>query len=456
MLLWSSFQTVELVAQTALSAEFKSSAIEQLSQLLNGHYVFPELAQKTGEHLQKQLKAGAFDKQTDLNAFAEALTREVQSVNHDKHMRIRPAPKMDAAAESPEQMVENQIQRILRQGSEMAGFREAKRLDGNIGYLDLRGFARMLAGASVADRYMALLAGSDAIIIDLRKNGGGDPAMVQYLCSYFFAEKTHLNSLYWREGDRTEDFYTLDEVSGQKMPEVPVFILTSSYTFSAAEEFCYNLQTRKRATLVGETTGGGANPGGMFPINAELGVFIPTGKAINPVTKTNWEGAGVVPEVKTKAEDALDKAIELATKAADERRRQVAQQQKKMIGALTDQLGKLQPGASEEPVFQQFKTCHMAGLIGEADINSIGYAYLMQFEQPEVAELIFKCNTRLFPESANVYDSYAETLLANGKKDAAKQNYRKAVQLAEANKDPNLELFRANLKAVEVNKEKRP
>ncbi|MEZ4942866.1 MAG: S41 family peptidase [Saprospiraceae bacterium] len=439
-----------LAAQDAINAEFKSSTIEQLSQLLNDHYVFPEVAEKTGAHLRRQLKAGAFDKINDVKAFADALTTEVQSVNHDKHMRVRPAPAMQGDPEGPpEKMLENQLLRLARQQTDMAGFREAKRLDGNIGYLDLRGFAGRLRGAPVADRYMGLLAGSDAIIIDLRKNGGGDPAMVQYLCSYFFEEKTHLNSLYWREGDRTEEFWTLDAVGGEKMPDVPLFVLTSNFTFSGAEEFSYNMQTRKRATLVGETTGGGANPGGMFPVNADLAVFIPTGRAINPVTQTNWEGKGVVPDVKTTAEEALNKAIELAADAAAKYRAAMAQARKNLTGDLMEQLSKVKPGVSEEPLFEQLKNCCATGLLDEMGINGMGYAYLMEFKKPETAEAIFKCNTRLFPESANVYDSYAETLLANGKKAEAVANYKKAVSVAEANGDPNTDMFRANLKAAE-------
>ena len=113
--------------------------------------------------------------------------------------------------------------------------------------------------------------------------------------SYFFDQKLLLNSLYWREGDRTQEFWTLADVGGMKMPDVPLFVMTSNRTFSGAEEFSYNMQTQKRATLVGQTTGGGANPGGTMRINDNLSVFIPTGKAINPITKTNWEGVGVVP-----------------------------------------------------------------------------------------------------------------------------------------------------------------
>ena len=159
---------------------------------------------------------------------------------------------------------------------------------------------------------MNFLANADAIIFDMRQNGGGHPGLIQYICSYLFDAPTHLNSLYWRQGDRTEEFWTLDDVPGPKMPDVPVFVLTSSYTFSGAEEFSYNLQTRERATLVGETTGGGANPGGRMPVNQRFGIFIPTGRAINPITGTNWEGIGVVPDIAVDADEAYDTALAMA------------------------------------------------------------------------------------------------------------------------------------------------
>lgn len=449
--------SMRLCAQaSAITPEFKTSTIKDLSDRINAQYVFPDVAKKTGEHLQKQLKAGAFDPFNDVKTFADALTKEVQAVNKDKHMRIRPAPSREGPAGSPESIIEDKLEQLAFQRSEMAGFREAKRLNGNIGYIDFRYFAPVLSGAPVADRYMGLLQGVDAMIIDLRYNGGGNPGMVQYLCSYFFDEHLLLNSLYWREGDRTEEFWTLDKVGGKKMPDVPLFILTSSGTFSGAEEFCYNMQTRKRATLVGETTGGGANPGGFFPINDKLGVFIPTGTAINPVTKKNWEGTGVEPEVKTSAEAALDKAIELAGTAAEAYRNRVREKSKALLAALINTLEEYSAGSPDDNIQSSLKKCNEAGVFHEDDINALGYDYLLRFQKPATAEVIFKGNTLLYPESPNVYDSYGEALLARGKKEEARKSYQKAVELAEIHKDPNLELFKKNLKALEQGAEKRP
>jgi tetratricopeptide (TPR) repeat protein len=353
-------------------------------------------------------------------------------------------------------MIEDQLHQLEWIRNNKAGFREVKRFDGNIGYFDLRSFAPLFDGGAVADHYMALLADSDAIIVDLRKNGGGSPAMVQYLCSYFFDKKVHLNSLYYREGDRTEEFWTLERVEGKKMPDVPLYVLTSSYTFSGAEEFSYNMQTQKRATLVGETTGGGANPGGSFPLGGQLGVFIPTGKAINPITGTNWEGIGVVPEVKTSADEALDKALELAKTAAEDFRKKQRETYKVLLLDVQKSLENLDASSNQQAVLDNLKKCQQAGLLGEWDINMYGYQELQKEEGGMRAEAILWSNTQLFPQSANVYDSYGEALVMNGKLKESLKSYEKAVALAEKNKDDNLGLFKDNLEKVKAKLKAKP
>ncbi len=141
--------------------------------------------------------------------------------------------------------------------------------------------------------------------------------MIRYVSSWFFAEPSHLNSLYWRAGERTEEFWTYDDIPGVKRPDVPLFVLTSNYTFSGAEEFSYNMLTQKRATLIGEVTGGGANPGGVRAINERFTVFIPLGAAVNPITGTNWERVGVTPHIEVSADEAFDIALEMAQAAAE-------------------------------------------------------------------------------------------------------------------------------------------
>ena len=299
--------------KSQISGKEKKAIVNKIVKLVNQHYVFPDVAKKCGEHIEEKFEVGEFEDINNLNQFAKKLTGELQSISHDKHMRVRVRLTEFVKQENENPTASRKLMETRFRRSNF-GFQKLEILDGNIGYLDYRGFMPKHLGEQTAVGAMKFLANSDAIIFDLRKNGGGDPAMVQLICSYFFDEKIHLNSLYWRKGDRTQEFWTLDEIDGKRMPEVPLFILTSNRTFSGAEEFCYNMQTRKRATLIGEITGGGANPGGTFNISDHFTIFIPTGRAINPVTGTNWEGVGVKPEIEIDAEEALDRALEEAKK----------------------------------------------------------------------------------------------------------------------------------------------
>ena len=186
-------------------------------------------------------------------------------------------------------------------------------LPGGIGYLKFNFFSGDPAAQKTASAAMNFLANCNAIIFDLRENGGGSPDMIAYLSSYLFDEPVHLNSFYNRPTDTTTDTWTQKDVPGQKLgPETPVFVLTSNYTFSGAEEFSYNLKNLKRGTIVGETTGGGAHPVRPVTLGQQMHITMPFARAINPITKTNWEGVGVKPHVETSADDALDKAIDLA------------------------------------------------------------------------------------------------------------------------------------------------
>jgi hypothetical protein len=246
---------------------------------------------------------------TSARTLTETLTKHLQEVSHDKHLRVvyshDPLPrKRTPSAE------ERQRMRVM-QGKNNFGFEKVERLEGNVGYLELHGFMDAEAAGDTAAAAMNFLAHTDALIIDLRQNGGGSPGMVALLCSYLFAnERKHLNDLVWRgpEGERVEQWWTVPHVAGRHYANEDVYLLTSKRTFSAAEEFTYNLQALKRATVVGETTGGGAHPGGPRPINDHFVIWVPSGRAVNPITKTNWEGTGVKPDVLVPAELALKTA----------------------------------------------------------------------------------------------------------------------------------------------------
>jgi len=282
----------------------RAQVIDALGKALRDRYVFPEVGEKLDARLKQRLTAKAYDTVTSAKAFSRILTEDLAAIARDKHLNVlyfseAPQPRPQGRPAGPDPMA-----------SRNYGFAKVERLPGNVGYLKLDGFADPSGEAGqIAAAAMAFLAGTDAMIIDLRQNGGGSPAMVAFLCTYFFeGNPVHLNSLYWRTTGETQQWWTLGHVPGKRYVGRDVYVLTSSRTFSAGEEFTYNMQTQKRATIVGETTGGGANPGGMERLSDHFGAFIPSGRAINPITKTNWEGTGVSADMAVPADKALDAA----------------------------------------------------------------------------------------------------------------------------------------------------
>ena len=310
------FSSIAQSTNLEINAEQRKEVVESISQIIIENYIFPEVAEKNATYIQKQLKTGEYNKIIDADKFATKLTLDLQHINHDKHMEVR-VNKPEKAHSEQEQTNNPHLEYLKQEQEENYGFKEIKILEGNVGYVDFRYFSGFDSAKATVDGVLQLIKNTDAIIFDLRKNDGGSPEMVQYICSYFFSEKTHLNSLYWRKGDRTQEFWTLDELPGKRMPDVPLFVLTSKYTFSGAEEFAYNFKTRKRATIVGENTGGGANPGGPIEVNKYFSINVPTGRAINPITQTNWEGTGVTPNIETTASNAFNKAHVLAKSSAE-------------------------------------------------------------------------------------------------------------------------------------------
>ncbi|OQY02336.1 MAG: hypothetical protein B6I20_06970 [Bacteroidetes bacterium 4572_117] len=307
----------QIFAQTnslKLSKQEKRQVIDSVAKFMADYYVFPKKGKEIADKIRNNHKNGDYASINNYQEFSSMLTNDLRSVNNDKHISIRYAPEMikrqkESSANNNDSFDKYELQ---RQQNRNFGFNELKILDGNIGYLKLNQFAYATNGGKTAIAAMAFLANTNAIIIDLTNNGGGSPSMIQLLSSYFFDDPVHLNSFYIRKGNKTKQFWTQTTVQGKKIPDTDIYILTSGYTFSAAEEFTYNLKNMKRATIVGETTGGGAHPVTAYNVNDNYRVIIPYGKAINPITKTNWEGTGVEPHVKTTKEQALLKAQILA------------------------------------------------------------------------------------------------------------------------------------------------
>ena len=434
-----------------VDANIKENTVKQIGELMKANYVYPDKGKEAAAFLIEKLQAGDFDNITESKAFADALTKAVQEVTKDKHLRLRPN-RSGGQHHTEEDAIKERVDRQERFRQFNQGVAQVRKLENNVGYLQLDGFAGFPGSKAAIDAAMELLKTSDAIIIDLRKNGGGDPFTVQYLCSYFFEEHLLLNSLYWREGGVTEEFWTLEKVDGTKLPDIPLYVLTSNYTFSGAEEFSYNMQTRKRATLVGETTGGGANPGGGFKINDHFGMFIATGRAINPVTGISWEGTGVVPEVKVEADKAFDKATKLASEVANQVRTKARQQYKQASVSLNHLLADTAKKVEEHNVdklapsfFEAIKPIAKALNLTEERVNELGYSYMIQKQLPLISVLLMKFNTHENPDSANAYDSLGDALLAANNPEKAKMSFAKGLLLADKNDVQLIEVLTKNL-----------
>src|SRR5260370_22752662 len=193
-----------------------------------------------------------------------------------------------------------------------AGSKKVEILPNNIGYVKFNEFMDASFCGPTVVAAMAFVAHADAIIFDLRQNGGGQPAMVTLIASYLFDRPTHLIDIYNRKQNSTKQNWTLSYLPGPRLTKQPVFVLTSKRTFSGAEEFAFDLKNLKRATIVGETTGGGAHPVSGHTVADYFMVGVPFAKWLDPVTKTNCERTGVEPDVKVPAADALTTAEKLA------------------------------------------------------------------------------------------------------------------------------------------------
>ncbi|MEU6127371.1 S41 family peptidase [Streptomyces sp. NPDC047123] len=294
---------------TATQQPALTAAVEQTAQLLLDHYTFPEIAEELAPLLRCRLADGAYDV-TDPAELARLVTDDLQSLNGDRHLRLKhhaqPVPEEKGAA----------ILAAMREefDATLGGVPRVELRDGGVALVELSSKLFPLDwSAEVLTAAFHLVARAEALIIDLRANTGGDPDAVAFVCGYLLDERTHLNSMYWREGERVEQSWSPAHVPGARFGgSKPLYVLTSGTTFSAAEELAYDLQQLGRAVVVGETTVGGAHPRGGWTVHPHLEASIPVGRAVNPVSGTNWEGTGVRPDVPCAAGDAVEQAASLA------------------------------------------------------------------------------------------------------------------------------------------------
>jgi hypothetical protein len=290
-----------------VDAATRRQVIDGVIRRIQEGYIYPDKARQMAQIVRRNASRGAYNGITRATALAEQLTRDLQAVSRDKHINVYFDSRgvLDEVPDAEPTPAERRKQAVYGRRSNW-GFERAERLDGNIGYLEIRTF-NFDAGSvdSTLAAAMNFLANTDALIVDVRRNGGGEPEMVAAVCSYLMPAGTLVNKFYWRPQNRWDEFRT-GRPSGRHYGTTrPVYVLTSENTFSGAEEFAYDVQTQKRGQVVGDTTGGGAHPGGFRKVTEHFGVWVPSGRAVNPVTNTNWEGTGVIPDVPTSADDAL-------------------------------------------------------------------------------------------------------------------------------------------------------
>jgi CubicO group peptidase (beta-lactamase class C family) len=296
-----------------LDPHTRTSVIDAAAKALEDKYIFPETGKQMADKIRANDASKAYDTLTNGEDLAKRLTDDLRAIAHDRHIRVKyPDPEPHEGPPT----AENQARFQQRAAWSNFAFPEIRRLAGNIGYLKVDALLPPAIAGDTANAAMNFLANTDALIIDEREGHGGDPEMVDLLLTYLFpiGERVHLNDFEHRVDPKHEEFYTFGWVPGKRFIGKDVYVLTSHDTFSGSEELAYDLKTQKRATIVGEVTGGGANPGDVFPLPNAFSIFVPTGRAVNPITKTNWEGAGVQPDVFVPADKALDMAHYLALK----------------------------------------------------------------------------------------------------------------------------------------------
>jgi retinol-binding protein 3 len=282
--------------------------VDSLSSKLYNTYIFPDKSLLMGNYLRQQLKKGAYKNITDPKNLAQKLRDDIQSVHPDAHLNIAYDPEFAAELLQPGPTGPRPLDSAELRGAiaDNFGFRKTEILNGNIGYVQFTAFSGLVDQAMpVLNSAFGFVSHTQAIIIDLRDNGGGSPWMVARIASFFAQEKTRLNDIYERQRDTTVAFYADPTLAQNMKLSQPLYILTSKHTFSAAEDFTYAMQVNKRAIIVGDTTGGGAHPTRPFPIGQGFVASIPFARSINHITKTDWEGTGVRPDVPTTTDKAL-------------------------------------------------------------------------------------------------------------------------------------------------------
>jgi tetratricopeptide (TPR) repeat protein len=364
--------------------------LKLISEKLLASYIDIELAKEMSARI--KLNSKKYTSISEPKEFSNVLTKDLQKVSKDLHLKVNFEPKRIAQNKRvmpPAMKLKREKMMAMRMAEFNYGFTEVKVLNGNIGYLNLRMFADIKYAKEAATAAMHFLNNTNAMIIDLRTNGGGVPSMIQLLASYFTdAKPVLLSDFYERKTNTKTQLFTFENIDGKRRGGKLLYILTSKNTFSAAEAFTYSLKHLNKAVVVGEVTKGGANRTKRLNLNENFSISVPYIKAIHPITKTNWEGKGVEPMIKTAKKDAFVIAyIDAINKTVKRNKNRI--------------------------------------------LNRIGYTFLQE-KSIDNALKVFQENAAQFPKDANSWDSLGEAYFLKKDKKNSLKAYKKALQL-----DPN-------------------
>lgn len=414
-------------ADSGTTRDQRAEIVDDLATKLETHYVYESDGRAMATLLRKNLANGRYDGDLDDMAFAEQLQSAIRSVREDKHLRVSaPRGKGDGATKKKKK----------RRTPSISSVHRVEVFDGNIGYMDLRGFGQNEEWKHHVDGAMAILRNADAWIFDLRKNNGGGGEAVSYLAGYLFDERTHLVT-HMRRGESAEEeiWSASGDVAYDGRPEVPVYVLTSSHTFSAAEAFTFGMKSSGRATIVGERTGGGGHFGGPRPLPGDFSIWLPVGRAYNPETGLGWEADGIRPDVAVPAEDALDQVLAIARPVAAERMQErIAAREalrNRIMEILVNAGGLVGDGkvdAAGDMLNTEFQSLHDEGNLDEGMVNDAGY-HALGGGNATLARLVLEWNVTHYPESPNVHDSLGEALAMEGDVAGAIASYQRVLDL---------------------------
>jgi hypothetical protein len=415
--------------------DYRNGVLRKVADIVEDKYVLADRAKGFADAFRAKCASGSYDAYAKPAEFAEKVNADLVTITGDKHLNFRVIVP-SAAGEKPASSLHHPIRYYLLRKKENAGFNKLEWIEPGIGYLDLRRFYSFGEAKDMAVAAMRFLSNARAIIIDVRENGGGSG---DYLSSYFLPYPTQLSGSYSRLDGRLSEIWTMRDIGMEPRTDVPLFIIAGPNTFSAAEAFAYDLKTRKRATIVGEPTKGGAHSVDMFGIDDQFEFYISTARGVSPVTGGNWEGTGVIPDIAVPSSAALETAVREARKAAEAFGRAEDDRLKKAVErmqAYADDAARLyredKTGSADAALNAMFEIARMTGLVSEFFIGVFGY----NFQSPPDERMLFAIlerAIRIFPDSATAYEQLGDVHYSKGHKELALRYLQRAVAL-----DPGL------------------